>query len=105
MKIHCKPCYNFQSVEFDFDVGEDEKPDPAKVSTMLGLYKALVEALMDIAPEQGTAKPRQAQPREELATQKQLAILDKFGIRHDANITRKEASRLIDESIQSSLPY
>lgn len=36
------------------------------------------------------------------ATEKQKSFMDSLGIRYDRNITKKEASRLIDEALDNS---
>lgn len=90
--IHCKPNYAFQSLEFDYEVEDTEDID-----RMFELYEKLVNKLKEIAPEQ----PVNGKPvvKEELATEKQLLILKKFGIQHSKDITKKEASKLIQLSM------
>ena len=90
--IHCKPTYAFQSLEYDYEVESTEDID-----RMFELYEKLVNKLKEIAPEQ----PVNGKPvvKEELATEKQLLILKKFGIQHSKDITKKEASKLIQMSM------
>ena len=53
IKFHCKPCYNFQSIEFDIECEEDD------IGKMFDLYELVVTRLIYISPEQ----PEQAAKR------------------------------------------
>lgn len=87
--FHCKPCYNFQSVEFDYEGDEDDIPE------MMKLYEKIMNGLAKIAVAQPGQKPAVDSPSE-----KQFEIMDKYGIKYDPKtITKKEAQRLINESI------
>lgn len=89
-RFHCKPTYNFQSIEFDFDGSVDDIP------TMMEIYKALLNQLMAVAPAQPTATPAR-----DLATDKQKEIMNKFGIKYKSTTTREEAQTLIKASIEA----
>lgn len=82
----CKPCYNFQSIEFEITTGDLEE--------VKAWYQAVVEMLMEIAP---------AQPNDKIvadpATDKQKEILKKYGITFKANISKEEANKLIQKSM------
>ena len=87
--IKCKPTYAFQSIEFEWDVTDDNFEE------MILLYSRLVDALKDISPEQtDNKKPVKKGPP---ATPSQLALLDKLKVKYDKDITAKEASELIDK--------
>lgn len=88
--IKCKPTYAFQSIEFEWDLTDENFEE------MILLYSRLVEALKDIAPEQpdSNKKPAKKGPA---ATPSQLALLDKLKVKHAKDITAKEASVLIDK--------
>lgn len=88
--IKCKPTYAFQSIEFEWDLTDDNFEE------MILLYSRLVDALKDIAPEQpdNNKKPAKKGPP---ATPPQLALLDKLKVKYDKDITAKEASELIDK--------
>lgn len=87
--MKCKPTYQFQSIEFDYNVnGKDDLPE------MFELYQKILKGLMEIAPIQ----EKQA-PAEPLATDKQKAIMDRFGIKYTAKTTSKEAQKLIQQSL------
>ena len=88
----CKPTYNFQSVEFEFEGGIDDIPE------MFEVYQAVLNELMRIAPEQPT---KTVAPAAELATAKQREILDKFHLKYKSNITKQEAQELIKQSIEA----
>lgn len=88
----CKPTYNFQSVEFEFAGTIDN------LDEMFELYKAIVNGLMALAPEQPT---KVSGPAPELASAKQREIMDKFHIKYKSSITKAEAQELIKKSLES----
>lgn len=90
LKIHCKPTYNFQSVEFDYEVYTEKDLDD-----MFGIYQSMLEHLIEIAPNQDSVKKEPVEP----ATEGQLAILKKYNIKHKPNVSKEEASRLIQKSM------
>ena len=84
--FHCKPCFNFQTIEFDFEGDENDIPE------MMKLYAALYKELakLPINPVVVRDPP----------TEKQIEILKRFDIPYNENtITKKEAQRLITESM------
>ena len=89
LHVKCKPTYNFQTIEFEWDLTEDN------YSEMLEWYDKLVQGLRDVAPEQPDNK--KAAPKVPLATSKQKALMKKLGLDFDDNTTAKEATKLIDE--------
>ena len=89
LHVKCKPTYNFQTIEFEWDLTEDN------YSEMLEWYDRLVQGLRDVAPEQPDNK--KAAPKVPLATSKQKALLKKLGIEYDDDLTAKEATKLIDQ--------
>ena len=98
MIIHCKPTYNFQSVEFDWELEDDNIED------MMVLYDRLVNMLKDIAPEQPTntafPKKKPSKPAEPLASERQLQYMDSLGIAYPTKCTKKEAWRLIKRATE-----
>lgn len=88
IKCKCKPTYNFQSVEFEWELTDANLPN------MLELYNRIVEGLKDIAPEQPDNKKQSKGP---VATSKQKALLKKLGVKFDDDLTAKEATKLIDQ--------
>lgn len=94
LKVHCKPTYNYQSVEFDWeikDLGED-------INKLKAVYLALTNMLIEIAPEQ--PEKGKAVVKEEPATVKQLEILKKFKIPHNPHVSKEEASKLIQNNLK-----
>lgn len=91
----CKPTYNFQSIEFEWYLTDSNKEE------MKDLYLELLSFLMDNAPEQATAKE---EPKKKVnpATEKQKAIMDRFGILYPKDCSVEFAQKLIKESIDKS---
>lgn len=92
IKFHCKPTYQFQSIEFDYECSRDE------INKMIEIYNDVLQHLITIAPEQ-EKKPVQTI---NLATDKQKDIMKKFGIKFNSLTTREEAQKLIQESIENT---
>lgn len=90
LKVHCKPTYNFQSVEFDYEVYTEED-----IENMFKIYKQMIENLVEIAPSQEPVKKEPVEP----ATEGQLAILKKYNIKYKPNVSKEEASKLIQKSM------
>lgn len=93
LKVHCKPTYNYQSVEFDWEIKYPEDQEH-----MFEVYKGLLEGLIAIAP----AQPEKGSTvvKEEPATVKQLEILKKFKIPHNPHVSKEEASKLIQNNLK-----
>lgn len=87
--LKCKPTYNFQSIEFEWEV-----KTPTDVDNVFAIYKELLDGLISIAPNQ--EKVEEIEP----ATEKQLEILKKFKIKHKANVSKEEANKLIQKSLK-----
>lgn len=86
----CKPTYNFQSVEFEY------QGDLETLEDMFTIYKAVLNELMILAPEQPT---KLIQPIE-MATAKQKEIMDRFGIKYKSTVTKAEAQELIKKNLE-----
>ena len=87
--LKCKPTYNFQSIEFEWEIRNPEDQE-----YMFAIYKELLDGLISIAPNQ--EKADEIEP----ATEKQLEILNKFKIKHKANVSKEEANKLIQKSLK-----
>ena len=98
MIFKCKPTYNFQSIEFEWEAGSDEDLEP-----MFKLYDTIVKKLQEIAPEQ-PANTVKKEPKKKVvpATEKQLSIMDKFGIKYPEDCSLELAQKLIKENMQKS---
>lgn len=95
MIFKCKPVYNFQSIEFEYEVNSEE--DSQK---MFETYKKVLQGLQECAVEQpALAKPVPAKPKEEMATPGQINYLISLGLLpEEANkLTKKQAAAKIME--------
>ena len=90
--VKCKPCYNFQTVEFDYMVSDDSDLDE-----MMELYNNILQRLMKVAVAQ-PAPVKMPEKPENPATDAQLKILKQFGIKFKPNISKEEAHTLIKKS-------
>ena len=101
--IHCKPVFNYQSVEFDWELSEDSFGD-FELGEMEKFYSAMLEMLVrvsQIAPQKESNKP--AAPVEEPASEKQKEILRNFHIDFKPDITKKQAHALIKKSMDQEI--
>ena len=92
LKFKCKPCWNFQSVEFEIEI-----EDKSKLPEVMDLYSDVLSRLMLISPEQ-----KNTAPAIKLASDKQKEIMKKFDIPFTLKTTADEAQKLIQESIDKS---
>ena len=98
--MHCKPVYNFQSIEFDIVV---DTSDPESKKELEDTYRSVLDILQRVAVDQpAQVKPRTKPRPEDRPSDSQIYIMDKFGIKHDEYTTKKEAQDLIDESCKKS---
>lgn len=93
MLMKCKPTYQFQSVEFDYNVVTTKD-----LSDMFDMYNRVLKGLMEIAPIQ----EKQLAPKDPPATQRQKDIMDLHGIKYKPDVTTKEAQALIQRSINGN---
>lgn len=99
---HCKPTYEYQSIEFEWFLNEGNKED------MKALYIELLEFLVENAPAQRNVSPKGKSQnsvnthKEPKATERQLEILQDFEIPYKKGITKAEASELIKRSIENA---
>ena len=101
MNFKCKPTFQFQSIEFDYNVDDNSDVVAEQdIKDMLELYAKILKGLMEIAPIQDQKQaPRPAEP---LATDKQKDIMNRFGIKYTAQTTAKEAQKLIQKSMDDN---
>ena len=96
MNMKCKVVYDFQSIEFDYEVNnkEDEK-------NMFATYKALLEGLKQLGDEiPNPNKNAKKQPvKEEMATAGQVKFLVNMGFSEEEakRMTKKQAWEKIKE--------
>lgn len=108
-KVSIKPVYNFQSIEVSF-----ETDDLQEVSNFVDAeYEELLESLKEITDyalkdeqqrkQQYNNSYNRPQRREtELATQRQIDIMNQYGIEYDDFTTREEARKLISDSYKKT---
>lgn len=87
-----KPVWQFQSVEFDYEVNNSEDLQKA-----LGWFAEILEGLQAIAPEQQKQYSSAAIKRP--ASQGQLQTLRKYRIPFKPNLSYDEADALIKENM------
>lgn len=92
--LHCKPTYNYQSLEFDYVVRANNEED---IEAVKSLYKKAIDMLVELAPEQPDAKGKKPVKKGPPASDRQKRYMDKLGIKYSADITAKEASEVITE--------
>ena len=100
--IHCKPVFNYQSVEFDWDVHANTVEEDWQ--TIEFIYSKALEMLVRVsqnAPQVEAKKP--VAPVEEPATEAQKQILRNFHIDFKPDITKKQAHNLIKKSMDQEV--
>lgn len=100
MNYKAKPCFNFQSIEFEMEINTKEDWD-----RFIAIYTRCYKALKAIAPEEvgkGGKKALKPVRVEDPATEQQIAIMERYGIDIPAGCSRKRASKLIQDSIDQA---
>lgn len=105
-KVKFKPVYNFQSIEIEIEVEkvqdivdfvEYDYPD-----ILTSLRDATDKVIPATANQKVVNKPqRPQQTRFVPPTEKQIEIMDQYGIEYDDFTTRDEARALIKKSIEN----
>ena len=96
MIMKCKPTYQFQSIEFDWEIIPEADED-IQLQDMFKTYEKVLKGLMKIAPVQDPKQ--QPKPAEPLATERQKKIMDNHGIKYTEKTTQKQAYELIKKSM------
>jgi len=102
LKVHCKPVYNYQSVEFDWEIPFDQIGEA--MTEMEHAYSDMLEMLVRVsqnAPQKEAGKT--SAPVEEPASEKQKEILRNFHIDFKPDITKKQAHALIKKSMDQEI--
>lgn len=86
---HVKLASNFQTVEFDCDTLEDE--------VIMGGIELINFLGKHIDPKVQPTVKEETKQEDELATEKQLSMLRKFGINPEPTITKKMAWEMIQK--------
>ena len=102
IRVHCKPVYNYQSVEFDWDIHYGSaKSDLEALEHNYELMLKMLVRVSENAPQKEASKP--VAPVEELASEKQKEILRNFHIEFKPDITKKQAHALIKKSMDQEI--
>lgn len=88
-----KPCWNFQSIEFEMEVDLDDN------ESLDALEKAYSDVLQRLVRATAVA-PQEEKPV--LASEKQKQIMKAHGIKFDDKTTNEEAQKLIQSSIEKA---
>ena len=88
-----KPCWNFQSAEFEMLVDLDEKES---LDELERAYSNVLQRLVRVA----AIAPQEEKPA--LASEKQKQIMKAHGIKFDDKTTNEEAQKLIQSSIEKA---
>lgn len=94
--VHCKPVYNYQSVEFDFFVGDEND-----ITEMEQLYSKMLEMLVRVSEKAPQKDFKPVQQVEEPATEKQIEVMNTFHIKYPKDVTRKQAQELIKANLSA----
>ena len=103
LRVHCKPVYNYQSVEFDWEVPYGDSFE-SSLKAMERMYAHMLQMLVRVsenAPQKEANKP--SAPVEEPASEKQKDILRNFHIDFKPDITKKQAHALIKKSMDQEI--
>ena len=96
MNVKCKVVYDFQSLEFDYEVNNEEDK-----RNMFALYRELLEGLKQLGDEiPNPNKNAKKQPvKEEMATAGQIKFLVNMGFSEEEakRMTKKQAWEKIKE--------
>ena len=96
MNVKCKVVYDFQSLEFDYEVNNEEDK-----RNMFALYRELLEGLKQVGDEiPNPNKNAKKQPvKEEMATAGQIKFLVNMGFSEEEakRMTKKQAWEKIKE--------
>lgn len=96
MNMKCKVVYDFQSIEFDYEVNNEEDKN-----NMFGLYKEILEGLKTLGDEiPNPNKNAKKQPvKEDMATAGQVKFLINMGFSEEEakRMTKKQAWEKIKE--------
>lgn len=99
--VHCKPVYNYQSVEFDVIIRNHcaEKD----LAFMEDVYSDMLRMLVRVSENAPQKDAKPVAPVEEPASEKQKEILRNFHIDFKPDITKKQAHALIKKSMDQEI--
>lgn len=101
MIVKCKPTYNFQVVEFEYEVNDDKD-----LNEMFEWYAKMIQCMINVSPDQPDMKKIKTVTKEDLpkvdnepASPNQIKYLVQLGVsREEAKVmTKTEAWKKIQE--------
>lgn len=97
IKSKLKPCYNFQSIEFELEIDPfDPKDLDSMKKAYINVLAALKEATDEIIP--ATSNTNNPDPPSEA----QIKLLNKFGCKWTKATTKAQARELINKAIEKA---
>lgn len=99
MIVKCKPVYNFQSVEFEYEL---DPKNENEIIEMFTVYRTILLYMKNVAPEQekiSTYSKPKPKPNVRMMSQAQRNWLINLGVDEEdlENLTYDEASDMIKE--------
>lgn len=94
IKCKCKPTYNFQSIEFEWNLDLDNDDDKVE---MMELYLELCDFLETNCPEQPEKKSTKKATEFVPPSEKQIALMKRHKIPYNNNTSMAEARTLIKD--------
>lgn len=99
MLVKCKPVYNFQSVEFEYEL---DPKNENEIIEMFTVYRTILLYMKNVAPEQeriNTFSKPKTKPNIKMMSQAQRNWLINLGVEEEdlVGLTYEEASNMIKE--------
>lgn len=101
IKVHCKPVFNYQSVEFDWIIHLDANDIEEEICNMEVIYARMLRMLVKVSENAPQKDFKPVQQVEEPATEKQIEVMNTFHIKYPKDVTRKQAQELIKANISA----
>lgn len=92
LTLHCKPVYNFQSIEFDWTVDMSEE---GYLDELKEVYKDIYQMLQECVPES-----QQINKNDDLISDSQKALMKKLGLKYSDSMSMEEARIKIKNHLQ-----
>lgn len=99
LRVHCKPVFNYQSVEFDCEVHINNFE--GDITSMETIYTEMLQMLVRVSEKAPQKDFKPVQQVEEPATEKQIEVMNTFHIKYPKDVTRKQAQELIKANISA----
>ena len=99
LNVHCKPVFNYQSVEFDWKIHPNNYENDMR--EMEDVYSDMLAMLVRVSEKAPQKDFKPVQQVEEPATEKQIEVMNTFHIKYPKDVTRKQAQELIKASLSA----